>query len=152
VSSSPARRADEARAPDRVARGEVVEVLLAGTASTDRQRLLAEDRHGQLAAVHVALEQDLLAVGEGRHDGRGHVGRRGREADPEGAALIGRLDHDREAQAVLDGAERVAGAELLERGLGEGVEVGRGSPASRIACLATTLSEQRMQADTPDAV
>ena len=53
-------RADERRAADLVARLEVVEVLLARDRLDDRQRLVAEDRDRQLAAVDVALEQHLV--------------------------------------------------------------------------------------------
>ena len=44
---------------------------------------------------------------------------------PERGALRGRLDDDREVQPLLDRRQRLGGAERLERGLAEGVEVGR---------------------------
>ena len=53
--------AHEPRAPDRVARREVVEVLLVRHRLDDRQRLVAEHRHRELAPVDVALEQHLRA-------------------------------------------------------------------------------------------
>src|SRR3954451_17200311 len=117
--------ADERRAADRVARGEVVEVLLARHGLDDRQRVVAEDRDREGAAVDVALEEDLVRVRERRHERGRHVGRRAGEADAERAALVGGLDDDRELEALLDVAERLGRAELLERGLGERVERGR---------------------------
>ena len=67
---------------------------------------------------------------------------------PRGGRTVAVLKGGRslERQVSLRSGARVEDA--LER-LGHEVV---GSPASRIACLATTLSEQRMQADTPDAV
>jgi hypothetical protein len=74
----------------------------------------------------VALEQDLRVVGERGDDRPRHVGGAARELDPQRRALARGLDDDREVQALLDVRQRLGGAELLERGLAEGVEVGRG--------------------------
>src|SRR5437773_131198 len=79
-------RADELGAPDLVARFEVVEVLADRDRLDDRQRLVAEDRHRQLAPVDRLLEQDLVRVRERRHERRRYGARIGREADPERAA------------------------------------------------------------------
>jgi len=72
-----------------------------------------EDRHGQVAPRHVALEQHLGVVGERRHQRRRDVGRGPRELDPERRPLAGRLDDDREGEPLLDLGKRLAGAELL---------------------------------------
>ena len=124
--------ADEARSADLVARLEVVEVLLLRHRLDDRQRLgpsgpRARDR--QLAALDVALEQHL---GRRRRTPRpappGTSAAERGELDPERRALRGRLDDDREAEPLLDRRQRLGGAELLERGLAEGEEVGRRQP------------------------
>jgi hypothetical protein len=64
-----------------------------------------------------------VGVRERRDERGGHRARVGREPDPERAALVGRLDDDREPQPLLDRRQRVRGAELLERRLAEREEV-----------------------------
>ena len=95
---------------------------------------MLEDRDGQVAPGHVALEQHLAVIGK-RGDQRGRdVGRRARELDPQGRALRGRLDDNRKLQPLLDLGQRLGGAEFLERGLVEGVEV-RGRDAAIAHCV-----------------
>ena len=92
------------RAPDLVARLEVVEVLVARHRLDDRQRPrrlagdAVEHRHGEVAAVDVVLEQHLAVVGEGGHQRARDVGARAGEPDAQRRALAGGLDHEREAE------------------------------------------------------
>ena len=91
-------------AADLVARLEVVELVALRHRLDHRQRLAVQDRHGQVAPVHVALEQHLRVVRERRHQRRRHVRRRAGELDPERRPLARRLHHDRELQPLLDRA------------------------------------------------
>ena len=120
--------AHEVRAADLVAGLEVVEGLVARHRLHDRERLAVEDRHGQVAALHVALEQHLRVVGEGRDERGRHVLGAARELDAERRALARGLHHDRELEPLLDGGQRLGRAELAEGGLVEGEE-GRGRDA-----------------------
>src|SRR6201996_145312 len=120
------RRADEVGAADLVARLEVVGVAFGRDRLDDRQRLGAEDADGELAALDEALEHHPVVVGEGGDEGAGDLARGARELDPERGAAAAWLDHQREAEAALEVAERVGGAEVAEGGLGEGEGVGGG--------------------------
>src|SRR5918996_63025 len=121
--------AHEARPADLVAGLEVVELLALRHRLHHRQRLAVEDRDGQVATLHVALEQDLRVVRERGHQRGRHVRGRACELDAERRALARRLDHDREVEPVLDRAQRLRGPELPEGGVVERVEVRRRYPA-----------------------
>ena len=131
---------DEGRATDHVPRLEVVEVLLAGDRFDDREGargpVLVEDRHREVAARHVALEQHLAVVGERGQQRAGHVLGRARELDPQRRVLARGLDDDREAQALFDRRKRDGGSQLPEGRLVEGVEIRRRDTviAHRVLC------------------
>ena len=120
------RRALEAGAADLVAGLEVVAVAFGRDRLDHRQRLVADHADRHLATVDEALEQHLLVVAEGGDEGPRDLRRRRGEADAERGAAAARLDHQREAEAGLERAERVGGAELAEGCLFEAEPVGGG--------------------------
>src|SRR4051795_1731194 len=77
------RGTHELGTPDLVARLEVVEVLVARDGLDDRQRLAVEDRHSEVAAVHMTLEQDAIRVGERGYERGRAVACLGGELDPQ---------------------------------------------------------------------
>ncbi len=73
----------------------------------------------------MALQQHPRVVGERRHQRGRHVGGGARELDPQRGALARGLHDDREVQPLLDRGQRLGGAQLAERRLVEGEELGR---------------------------
>src|SRR4029079_8652279 len=101
-------RAQILGAPDLVPRLVVEQVLLLRPHLYRRQRLTIEERHRELAAVDVALEQDPVVVAEGRHQRLRYVVASGGEAHSERRPLSSRLDDQWEPEAGLDLVERVS--------------------------------------------
>ena len=89
----------------RVARLEVVEVAIARDRLHHRERPRlgrADHRDGQLAPLDEPLDEHAVVVGQGAHQGARDVGRRARHRDAERRALLGGLDHQRQAQPLPD--------------------------------------------------
>ena len=99
----------------------------------------AELTDAEEEAVNETLEQDPVVVAEGRDQRLGDLARRAREADPERGAAAARLHHQREAERLLQPAERVGGAELAEGGLVEGEPLGGGEAGELDRVLALHL-------------
>ena len=134
---------------------EVVEVLLARDGLHDRQRAWparpVDDRHREVPARHVPLEQDLLVVGEGGDEAAGHVGRGPRELDPERRAARRGLHDDREVEPLLDRLQRVGRAQLPEGRLAEGEELGCGDARLDEQVLGEDLVDRADAGEDPRA-
>ena len=128
-------------AADLVAGFEVVAVAAARDRLDDRQRLAAEHADRQLAAVDEALQQDPVVVAEGRDQRLRHVEPARGELDPQRRAAAARLDHEREAEPLLEPPSASAAPSSRKAVSLKANQSGVGTPAARSSCLARTLSD-----------
>ncbi len=108
------RRRHVVGAADLIARLIVVAVVGVREHLDRRQGDSADQRHGQLASVHVALDHHPVVIGKGGDQRLGHLGGTGREPHPERGPAGRRLYDQRVAEPVADLIQRLGGAELAE--------------------------------------